>query len=167
MRNTLACAAMALTLASLEAGERRSIATIAIGGTVQPMEGRHQTHAQMLYARDHGIPSQLQAMDRQKAALLKRPMVITYRMSPLSWQILRHMNYLPYVGLPNVLAGRLVVPELLQQNATPEKIAETLLQLVYDKAVLAEIKREFSGIHTRLRQNTGEKAAQCILGLLK
>ena len=62
-----------------------------------------------------------------EAALLKRPMVIAYRMSPLSWQILRHMNYLPYVGLPNVLAGRLLVPELLQNNATPENIAETLL----------------------------------------
>lgn len=102
-----------------------------------------------------------------EAALLKRPMVITYRMSSLSWQILRHMNYLPYVGLPNVLAGRLVVPELLQQNATPEKIADTLLKLVYDKDALAEIKREFSGIHIRLRQNTAEKAAACILAMLK
>lgn len=102
-----------------------------------------------------------------EAALLKRPMVITYRMSPLSWQILRHMNYLPYVGLPNVLAGRMLVPELLQNDATPEKIAETLLKLVYDKEALGEIKREFSGIHNRLRQNTEEKAAQLVLSLLK
>ena len=101
-----------------------------------------------------------------EAALLKRPMVIAYRMSPLSWQILRHMNYLPYVGLPNVLAGRLLVPELLQNNATPENIAETLLQLVYDKATVAEIKQEFTGIHNQLRQNTAEKAAQVILSLL-
>lgn len=102
-----------------------------------------------------------------EAALLKRPMVITYRMSPLSWQILRHMNYLPYVGLPNVLAGRKLVPELLQQDATPEKLADALMKLVYDREAQAEIKREFSGIHTRLRQNTEEKAAQCILGLLQ
>src|SRR5690606_584519 len=59
-----------------------------------------------------------------EAALLKRPMVITYRMPALSWQILKRMNYLPYVGLPNVLAERFVVPELLQHNATPEKLAE-------------------------------------------
>ncbi len=102
-----------------------------------------------------------------EAALLKRPMVITYRMSPLSWQILRHMNYLPYVGLPNVLAGRKVVPELLQHQASPENIADTLLRLVYDKEALAEVKREFSGIHERLRQNTAEKAAATILALLK
>jgi lipid-A-disaccharide synthase len=101
-----------------------------------------------------------------EAALLKRPMVITYRMSGWSWQILRHMNYLPYVGLPNVLAGRKVVPELLQKDASPENIADTLLKLVYDKEATAEIKREFSGIHVRLRQNTADKAAHAILGLL-
>ena len=102
-----------------------------------------------------------------EAALLKRPMVVTYRMSPLSWQILRHMNYLPYVGLPNILAGKSVVPELLQNEATPEKLTETVLKLVGDKAALAEIRSEFLAIHHTLRQNTEEKAAQAILGMLK
>jgi lipid-A-disaccharide synthase len=101
-----------------------------------------------------------------EAALIKRPMVITYRMSPLSWQLLRRMNYLPYVGLPNVLAGRMLVPELLQQEASPENIANTLLKLLHDNVAMAEIKREFSGIHSRLRQNTEEKAAQLVLSLL-
>lgn len=101
-----------------------------------------------------------------EAALLKRPMVITYRMSPLSWQILRHMNYLPYVGLPNILAGKLVVPELLQGRATPERIAETLLLLVNDKAEVTRIEDEFKALHRLLQQNTEEKAAQVILGLL-
>lgn len=102
-----------------------------------------------------------------EAALLKRPMVVTYRMSPLSWQILRHMNYLPYVGLPNILAGKSVVPELLQNEATPEKLSETVLKLVGDKAALEEIRSEFLAIHHTLRQNTEEKAAQAILGMLK
>lgn len=101
-----------------------------------------------------------------EAALLKRPMVITYRMSPLSWQILRHMNYLPYVGLPNILAGKLVVPELLQGEATPEKLAETVLQLANDKAAITRIQEEFTALHHTLRQNTEEKAAQVILGML-
>ena len=101
-----------------------------------------------------------------EAALLKRPMVITYRMSPLSWQILRHMNYLPYVGLPNILAGKLVVPELLQGEATPEKLAETVLQLANDKAAITRIQEEFTALHHLLRQNTEEKAAQVILGML-
>ena len=102
-----------------------------------------------------------------EAALLKRPMVITYRMSPLSWQILRHMNYLPYVGLPNILAGKSVVPELLQNNATPEKIAENVLRMLSDKTGVAEIRREFLEIHHTLRQNTEEKAAEAILDMLK
>jgi lipid-A-disaccharide synthase len=101
-----------------------------------------------------------------EAALLKRPMVITYRMSPLSWQILRHMNYLPYVGLPNILAGKLVVPELLQNQATPENITDTVIQLLTDKDKAAEIRREFEAIHHVLRQNTEEKAAQAILSML-
>lgn len=101
-----------------------------------------------------------------EAALLKKPMVITYRMSPLSWQILRHMNYLPYVGLPNILAGKFVVPELLQNEANAEKVAETVLKLVADKEAVAGIRREFENIHTMLRQNTEEKAAQAILGML-
>lgn len=101
-----------------------------------------------------------------EAALLKKPMVITYRMSPLSWQILRHMNYLPYVGLPNILAGKFVVPELLQDNATPEKVTEAVLKLVADKEGANSIRREFEQIHLTLRQNTEEKAAQAILGLV-
>lgn len=101
-----------------------------------------------------------------EAALLKRPMVVTYRMSPLSWQILRHMNYLPFVGLPNILAGKSVVPELLQNDATPEMLAETVLKLVGDKNAASEIRREFTAIHHTLRQNTEEKAAQAILTML-
>lgn len=102
-----------------------------------------------------------------EAALLKKPMVITYRMSPMSWQILRHMNYLPYVGLPNILAGKFVVPELLQDDATPEKVAEKVLAMVADKEAADDIRHEFEKIHRALRQNTGEKAAQAILGMLR
>ena len=101
-----------------------------------------------------------------EAALLKRPMVITYRMPALSWQLLKRMNYLPYVGLPNILAGRFLVPELLQHDATPEKLAEATLKLVGDRAMGAEIRAEFLRIHESLRQNTEEKAAQAILAYL-
>ncbi|MCB5206297.1 lipid-A-disaccharide synthase [Methylovorus mays] len=101
-----------------------------------------------------------------EAALLKRPMVITYRMPWLSWQILKRMLYLPYVGLPNVLAGRFLVPELLQHNATPEKLSEATLKMVNDKTQMEEIKAEFTRIHQLLRQNTEEKAARAILACL-
>jgi lipid-A-disaccharide synthase len=102
-----------------------------------------------------------------EAALLKRPMVITYRMPWLSWQILKRMNYLPYVGLPNILAGRFVVPELLQHDANPEKLSATILNMISDKAVLTDIRSTFTGIHEQLRQNNEEKAAQAVLAYLK
>jgi lipid-A-disaccharide synthase len=101
-----------------------------------------------------------------EAALIKRPMVITYRMPALSWQILKRMNYLPYVGLPNVLAGRFIVPELLQHKATPENLAEATLKLVSDKALMVEIRAEFTRMHENLRQDSQEKAAQAILAYL-
>ena len=102
-----------------------------------------------------------------EAALLKKPMVITYRMSKLSWQLLKRMQLQPYVGLPNILAGKFVVPELLQDDSTPEKLAEAALLLVSDTKKLDEIKAEFRKIHVDLRQNTAEKAAVAILSYLK
>lgn len=102
-----------------------------------------------------------------EAALLKKPMVITYRMSKLSWQLLKRMRLQPYVGLPNILAGKLVVPELLQDDATPEKLAEAALSMIADAGKLADIKKEFTEIHYALRQNTAEKAAAAILAHLK
>lgn len=101
-----------------------------------------------------------------EAALLKKPMVITYRMSNLSWKILKRMRLQPYVGLPNILAGKFVVPELLQDDATPEKLAEASLKLVSDTNYIAEIKAEFTKIHISLRQDTAEKAAVAILSHL-
>jgi lipid-A-disaccharide synthase len=101
-----------------------------------------------------------------EAALLKKPMVITYRMSKLSWQLLKRMRLQAYVGLPNILADKFVVPELLQDDSTPEKLADVALRLVSDTNYVAEIKEEFTKIHLSLRQNTAEKAAVAILAHL-
>ena len=76
------------------------------------------------------------------------------------------MNYLPYVGLPNILAGRFVVPELLQNDANPDNLANTIMNIVNDKNVLDEISGEFLRIHQLLRQNNEEKAAQAVLAYL-
>lgn len=102
-----------------------------------------------------------------EAALLKKPMVITYRMPAVSWQLLKRMRLQPYVGLPNILAGKFVVPELLQEEATAEKLAEATLGLINDKDNLANIHNEFTQIHLQLRQNTAEKAAAAVLSYLK
>lgn len=101
-----------------------------------------------------------------EAALLKRPMVITYRMSRLSWIVLKRMQYLPFVGLPNILAKRFVVPELLQNDATPEKIAEQMHTILHDKERLKDIHVTFTDIHRTLKQNAAKQAADVVLAHL-
>ena len=101
-----------------------------------------------------------------EAALLKCPMVITYKMSALSYWIARRKQYLPYFGLPNILAGKFVVPEILQDDATPENLAQALLNLVNNKHAVAELEQTFSAIHRTLRQDTAQKAAAVILPYL-
>ena len=102
-----------------------------------------------------------------EAALLKRPMVITYRMPALSWWILKRMRYQPFVGLPNILAGKFLVPELLQDEATPQNLCDATQRLLCDSSYIAEIKQEFTRIHLSLKQNAAEKAASVILSYLQ
>lgn len=101
-----------------------------------------------------------------EAALLKAPMVIAYRMSPISWQLMRRMHLQPWAGLPNILAGRFVAPEFLQGDATAENLAQAVGNLVTDTAVREQLARVYSSLHRQLRQNTAEKAAAAILPLL-
>ena len=101
-----------------------------------------------------------------EAALLKCPMVITYKMPPLTWRMMRRKKYLPYVGLPNILAGRFIVPELLQDDATPENLSQAMLNLVNDGPVRGKLTRAFSRLHFDLKQNTAERAVDAILPFL-
>ena len=101
-----------------------------------------------------------------EAALLKRPMVITYRMPAFTWWLSKRKQYQPYVGLPNILAGKFVVPELLQDDATPENLAQALLNLVADKRAITELEEIFGGLHAILKQDTAHLAAQAILPYL-
>ena len=101
-----------------------------------------------------------------EAALLKKPMVITYKMAEASWMLMRRMGYLPYVGLPNVLAGEFVVPELLQHDATPENLAQALHNALNDSTLRARLPQRFAAIHRELKRNTAAQAAQAVLPLL-
>ena len=101
-----------------------------------------------------------------EAALIKRPMVITYKSAKLSYWIMKRMAYQPFVGLPNILAGREVVPEILQDQATPENLAEALVKLYEDKENAEAVAEAFTDIHLQLRQNTAEKAANAVIGCL-
>ncbi len=101
-----------------------------------------------------------------EAALLKCPMVITYKVPGLTYRMMKRKAYLPYVGLPNILAGKFVVPELLQDDATPENLAQALLNLVSNKQAVADLKETFSAMHTVLKQDTASKAAQTVFRYL-
>lgn len=101
-----------------------------------------------------------------EAALYKTPMVITYRQSPLSWALQRRMLYLPYIGMPNILAGERLVPELVQGKATPAALAAALLDLLRDTASQRRQVEKFREFHALLRQNTAQKAADAVLGVL-
>lgn len=101
-----------------------------------------------------------------ECALLKRPMVITYRMPALSWWMIKRKRYQPYFGLPNILCERFVVPELIQEDATPANLAQALLNLINDKDAVARLEETFAELHYKLRQNTAQKAAAAILPYL-
>ena len=102
-----------------------------------------------------------------EAALLKRPMVITYRIPKLTYFFVKRMFYLPYFGLPNVLAGRFIVPEIMQDQATPEHLAHALQTWLEDKTARENLIAEFDRMHLELRQNTAQRASDAIIGLLK
>src|SRR5688572_10119526 len=101
-----------------------------------------------------------------EAALFKTPMVIAYRQSSITWRLMRHMAYLPYVGLPNVLAGEKLVPELLQDEASPAALAGALLTLLRDTAAQRRQVERFHEFHHLLRQNAADKAAAAVLEVL-
>jgi len=102
-----------------------------------------------------------------EAALLKRPMVITYRMPRLSWWIMKRGFRQPYVGLPNILCGEFVVPEFLQDDATPENLAQAVLNLMADVVVRTRIDGRFGRLIKQLRQDTAQRVAQALLPMLR
>ncbi|MCD6039092.1 MAG: lpxB [Gammaproteobacteria bacterium] len=99
--------------------------------------------------------------------LFKRPMVIAYRMAQLTYQIARHLVKIPYIGLPNLLANQLLVPEFIQENAQPEQLAFALLDFIDHPEKMAVLERKFLEIHQQLRCNANEQAALAIQTLLR
>lgn len=102
-----------------------------------------------------------------EAALLGRPMVITYRMPNLSWWITQLRRYQPYVGLPNILAGEFIVPEFLQDEATPENLSQATLNLLFDAAVRTRLETRFDAMSRALRLNSAERIAAALLPLIR
>jgi lipid-A-disaccharide synthase len=97
-----------------------------------------------------------------EAALFKRPMVITYAMHPLSWQIMKRMKYQPWVGLPNILLNDFVVPELIQGDGTPARLAQAALEWLGDPIRCEALRLRFNALHRELRCNTAQAATDAI-----
>jgi lipid-A-disaccharide synthase len=101
-----------------------------------------------------------------EAALFKRPMVITYKINWLEWQRLKRMRYQPWVGLPNILLRDFAVPELLQDDATPEALARAAFDWLDHPARCAELGRRFDNLHRQLRCDTAQAATDAIEKIL-
>jgi len=101
-----------------------------------------------------------------EAALFKRPMVIGYRMQSLSWRLMRRKQLQPWVGLPNILCGEFVVPELLQDAATPEALAGEVLRWLRARAdspsTIEALEQRFTALHHVLQRDTARLAADAI-----
>lgn len=102
-----------------------------------------------------------------EAALFKRPMVITYRMSWLNWQRMKRMRYQPWVGLPNILCNEFVVPERIQDDATPENLASDAIAWLDDPERVRSVQARFDELHRMLRQDTARKASDAIASIIQ
>lgn len=98
-----------------------------------------------------------------EVALCQCPMVISYKISSLTYAYVKHKIKVPYVGLPNILLGKNVVPELLQHNATPQKLAQAVLQWYESPAEVRAVQTDFERLHQQLTMKTDELAAQAVL----
>ncbi|HEY2188500.1 MAG TPA: lipid-A-disaccharide synthase [Caldimonas sp.] len=102
-----------------------------------------------------------------EAALFKRPMVVVYAMHTLSWQMAKVMHYQPWVSLPNILLRDHAVPELLQHDATPEKIAAAAYRWLDDPVAVRSLQARFEAIHRELQRDTGALATAAIEAVLE
>jgi lipid-A-disaccharide synthase len=99
--------------------------------------------------------------------LLKKPMVVAYRLSQMSYIIFKFLSQVSHYALPNLLAGKALVPELIQHNATPEKIGKAVLDYFRHPGKVAKLQQEFELIHNTLRKNASQQAADAVIQLAK
>lgn len=144
-------------------------------GLVEPLVAQHAPGCpvQLLDGRSHEA---LAACDLTliasgtatlEAALFKRPMVITYRMHWLNWLYMRRRAYQPWFGLPNILSRDFIVPELMQDAATPQALAREALAWLDDHGRRATLQARLTDLHLSLRQDTARKAGDAIAQLLQ
>ena len=101
-----------------------------------------------------------------EAALFRRPMVIGYKVHPVSYQLMKRMALQPWIGLPNILCREFVVPERVQQACTPQGLAEDAMTWLDQPARVAQLQVRFEDLHHQLRQDTARRATDAIAQVL-
>ncbi len=101
-----------------------------------------------------------------EVALFKKPMVIAYKVLPAEWMLIRHMGYLPWIGLPNILAREFVVPEFLQNAATPQALADALWFQLTDETNRRRLVQRFTDLHHDLLRDSAQLSAQAVLQVI-
>jgi lipid-A-disaccharide synthase len=102
-----------------------------------------------------------------EVALFKKPMVIAYKVMRASWEIMRHMGYQPWIGLPNILAREFVVPELLQNAATPQAMADAIWAQLNDAPGRLRLVQRFTDMHHSLLRNSAQESAAAVMNIIK
>jgi lipid-A-disaccharide synthase len=138
----------------LQAGE--------MAGRVKLLDGR--SHAALAACDATLIASGTATLE---AALFKRPMVIAYNMNKLSWALMRRKQLQPWVGLPNILCGEFVVPELLQEAATPQAMADATLAWLASPDKVHALQQRFCTLHAELQRDTPTLCADAIQKVLE
>lgn len=101
-----------------------------------------------------------------EAMLLKCPLVMAYRLSPLTYWLAKRVVQVPHYALPNLLAGRALVPELIQHEATPANVAAAILSFLEDDAGRAELAATFTELHRKLHRDADAAAAEAVAALV-
>jgi lipid-A-disaccharide synthase len=102
-----------------------------------------------------------------EVALFKKPMVIAYKVMAASWQIMRHMGYQPWIGLPNILAREFLVPELLQGAATPQALADAVWKQLNDAPGRLRLVQRFTDMHYSLLRNSAQESAAAVMRVIQ
>jgi len=102
-----------------------------------------------------------------EAMLCSTPMVVAYKMAPLSYAIISRMLKTPYVSLPNLLASRALVPEIFQSDVRVEVLEPLVMKSLVDSDYIQSVQHEFSNLAGLLRQDADEKAAEAVTSLLE
>jgi lipid-A-disaccharide synthase len=101
-----------------------------------------------------------------EVALFKKPMVIAYKVLQAEWLLIRNMGYLPWIGLPNILARDFVVPEFLQHAATPEALAEAVWFQLTDENNRVRLQQRFTEMHHSLLRDSARESARAVLEVI-